>query len=83
VKTTVEIPNPLFHRARKHCAEKGIPFRVLIEDALHRVLDPPAHPQPFRLRPFGFRGEGISGPTEWSEIREMIYEGRGGHVDRG
>jgi hypothetical protein len=83
VKTTVEIPDPLFRRARKYCAEQGIPLRTLIEDGLRRVLDLPPARSRFCLKPFGVRGEGLAGPSDWSEIREMVYEGRGGQVDRG
>ena len=32
---------------------------------------------PFRLKPFGFPGEGAQ-IEEWSTILELIYEGRGG-----
>jgi hypothetical protein len=78
MKTTVEVPDALFRRAKKYCAEHSISFRVLIEDGLRRVLDSPAPARPFRLKPFGFRGEGMAAPLDWKEIREMIYEGRGG-----
>jgi len=83
MKTTVEIPDTLFRRARKYCADKGIPFRILIEDGLRRALDPPRERAPFRCKRFGFRGEGPVGPTDWTEIREIIYEGRRGAPDRG
>ncbi len=82
MKTTVEIPDVLFRRAKKYCAEKGVPFRNLIEDGLRRMLEPPPATRPFRLKPFGFRGEGLAGPSDWSEVREIIYEGRGGLGDQ-
>ena len=77
MKTTVEIPEPLFRRAKQHCSEHGISFRVLIETGLRAALDPPKQETPFRLKPFGFKGEG---PViqDWATIRELIYEGRGG-----
>ena len=78
MKTTVEIPDALFRRAKKHCAEKGVPFRILIEDGLRRVLESSPPRRPFRLKPFGFRGEGRAGPSDWPAVREMAYEGRGG-----
>jgi hypothetical protein len=34
VKTTVEIPDPLFRRAKSAAAERGIPFRELLSEAL-------------------------------------------------
>jgi len=78
MKTTVEIPDPLFRRAKKHCADKGIPLRTLIEDGLRRALEPSPAARRFRLKPFGFRGRGLAGPFDWSQVREIIYEGRGG-----
>ncbi|MGH9719452.1 MAG: hypothetical protein ACRD8O_04520 [Bryobacteraceae bacterium] len=77
MKTTVEIRDPLFRRAKKYCAEHGIPLRALIEDGLRQILEPPP-PKRFRLKRFGFRGEGPIGPSDWPSIREIVYEGRGG-----
>jgi hypothetical protein len=82
VKTTVEIPDPLFRAARKHCAEHGISFRELIEAGLRQAIDrkPPA--SIFRMKPFGFRGEAQL-EQDWGAIREMIYQGRGGSKEAG
>ena len=77
MKTTVEIPDTLFRRAKRYSAEKGVPLRAVIEEDLRRVLESPAKGS-FRLKPFGFRGKGAGGLTDWSRVREMIYEGRGG-----
>jgi hypothetical protein len=77
MKTTVEIAGPLFDRAKAHCANRGISFRELIETGLRAALDPPKAKAPFRLKPFGFRGEGQV-VHDWAAIREMAYEGRGG-----
>ena len=78
MKTTVEISDQLFRRAKKHCAEKGISFRVLVETGLRATLDQPKPTTRFRLKPFGFQGEGQL-ETDPAAIRELIYEGRGGH----
>jgi len=78
VKTTVEIHDDLFRRAKKYCAEHGIPLRALIEDGLRQVLEPQQQPKRFRLKRFGFRGEGPTGPSDWPSVREIIYESRGG-----
>ena len=78
MKTTVEISDPIFRRAKQHCSDRGIPLRVLIETGLRTVLDPPkGSAAPFRVKPFGFRGEGQL-THDWKTIREMAYEGRGG-----
>ena len=77
MKTTIEISDLLFRRAKQHCSDRGISLRVLIEAGLRAALDPPKGSAPFRLKPFGFRGEGQAA-HDWSAIREMAYEGRGG-----
>jgi hypothetical protein len=38
MKTTLEIPDALFRRAKSAAAEKGIPFRELVSQALAEKL---------------------------------------------
>jgi hypothetical protein len=38
MKTTLEIPDPLFRRAKSAAAEQGIPFRELVTVALAEKL---------------------------------------------
>ena len=78
MKTTVEIPEALFRRAKQHCSEQRISFRVLVEAGLRAALDPPKTANPFRLKPFGFSGGDGAVTHDWSTIRELAYEGRGG-----
>jgi len=82
VKTTVEIPDSLFRSARKHCAENGITFRQLIEAGLRLAIEKKKPASRFRMKPFGFRGEGQI-EQDWAAIRELIYQGRGGSGDTG
>lgn len=82
MKTTVEIADPLFRSARKHCADHGISFRELLEKGLRATLDSPKTTGPFKLKPFGFQGEGQL-VQDWSAIRELAYEGRGAVVAAG
>ncbi|MBI3208069.1 MAG: hypothetical protein HYZ37_04095 [Candidatus Solibacter usitatus] len=77
MKTTVEIPDPIFRRAKQYCTRHGIPFRQLIEVGLRRAMDSQQAQPRFRLKPYGFRGKGQR-IQDWSTIRELIYEGRGG-----
>lgn len=77
MKTTVEIADPLFRLAKQHCSEHSISMRELIEIGLRTALEPQKENTPFRLKPFGFRGEGQI-VQDWETIREMAYEGRGG-----
>ena len=77
MKTTVEIPDILFRQAKQHCSDKGISLRILLETGLRAALDPPKKDVQFRLKPFGFKGEGQI-VQDWNAIRELAYEGRGG-----
>jgi hypothetical protein len=53
-----------------------------VESALRQALESSArNERSFRLRKHAFRGEGVQDGIqegEWSRIRGMIYEGRGG-----
>ena len=38
MKTTLEIPDPIFRRAKSVAAERGIPFRVFVTEAVKDKL---------------------------------------------
>ena len=38
MRTTVSIPDPLLHNARKRAAERGVTLSVVVEDALRKDL---------------------------------------------
>lgn len=40
MKTTIEIPDALFRKAKVKAAERGIPLRALMVSALTRELEP-------------------------------------------
>lgn len=40
MKTTLEIPDPIFRRAKSVAAQRGIPFRALVTEALAEKLWP-------------------------------------------
>ena len=40
MKTTLEMPDALFRRAKSAAAERGIPFRQLVSEALAEKLAP-------------------------------------------
>lgn len=78
MKTTVEIADSLLKEA-KACAEaRHVPLRQLIEEGLRTVVERERPKKKFKLRDGSFRGEGLQGNLSWEEIREIIYEGRGG-----
>lgn len=77
MKTTVEIPELLFRRAKAHAARQGIPLREVFERGLEMVLEG-SRRKPFRLKTITTKGEGLVCEGDWSTIRSLIYEGRGG-----
>ena len=78
MKTTVEIPDALLARARKHGKRTGRTLRALVEEGLRHVLDEPAR-QGYRLPDRSVGERGAQNPLEsftWAELRDEIYGGR-------
>ncbi len=42
MKTTLEIPDPIFRRAKSAAAQRGIPLREFVTEAVKDKLDAPA-----------------------------------------
>ncbi|MEA2001605.1 MAG: DUF2191 domain-containing protein [Actinomycetota bacterium] len=80
MKTTVDIADQLLARAKLAAAAEGTTLRELIERGLRHELE--SNPENRYVLPDGsFDGNGVqSGVDEgdWSRLRELIYEGRGG-----
>jgi hypothetical protein len=79
VKTTVEIPDPLFRQAKEYAARNGIPMREMFERGLETVLrgSKPVSRR-FRLKTVTTKGEGLVCQDDWGTIRSLLYEGHGG-----
>lgn len=77
MKSTAEIPDPLFRAAKQQCAEHGITLRQLIEAGLRTAIEKPKRKGRSRTRRFGFAGDRQI-EHDWERIREMIFSGRGG-----
>ena len=81
MKTTVEIADSLFSRARELAARDQTTLRALIEEGLRHVVEDRQQAPPFRLREASFRGNGLQPEIregDWETIRDMVYAGRGG-----
>ena len=54
MKTTLEFPDKVFRKAKARAAERGVPFRQFVTEAVERSLEeqPPAGPRPW-MRHFG------------------------------
>jgi hypothetical protein len=53
MKTTLEIPDALFRRAKSAAAEQGIPFRTLVSEALAENLRARGRKDKPSLKTFG------------------------------
>lgn len=80
MKTTVDIADPLWARAKRLARSEGITLRRLIEEGLRETLRARQGTKRERLRPITFAGQGLSPDFQnagWDQIRDAIYEGRG------
>jgi hypothetical protein len=78
VKTTLEISDALFQQAKAVAAEKGVPFRELVESGLRLILKEARPKKKFKLRDCSFHGGGLTPGATWEEILDKAYEERGG-----
>ncbi len=80
MKTTIDIPDPIYKNIKKLAAEKGLTFKAIIEAAVREYLEYPHRRRPsFRLKKHPFGGQGLQeGIVEgnWAQIRSLIYESR-------
>jgi hypothetical protein len=78
MKTTVDIPDQLFERARRLAAQQGTTMRALIEAGLRAALEARrAAPARFALRDVSFKGDGLAPGVEledWPHVRSLIYD---------
>ncbi len=79
MKTTIEIADDLFERARRLARREKTTFRSLAEQGLRLVLkQKQAKTQPRKWKPVT-KGGGLNPEFRdwnWEKIRDLIYEGR-------
>jgi hypothetical protein len=81
MKTTLEISNPLLREARQIAARERTTLRALVEQGLRHVVSESRKRKRFKLRDASFGGRGLRPElrnASWDQIRDLIYEGRGG-----
>lgn len=79
-KTTVEIADDLFGRAKEMAGREGTTLRALIEEGLRLALERRQRGESYRLRDASFAGDGLRPEVRegnWAQIRDLIYEGHG------
>jgi hypothetical protein len=57
-ETTLDIPKPLFARARKIAARAGTTLRALVQEGLQKIITEKTRRPAFRLRKASFAGRG-------------------------
>ncbi len=77
MKTTLELPDALLERARRHAKSHNMTMKALIEQGLRSVMAEKAGAQRFKLRDGSYHGEGGLAPefrnAGWDQIRDAIY----------
>lgn len=76
MKTTVELPDSLLEEAKAYARRRRVPLRQVLQEGLRRVMEEEPRARPFRLRDAS-RDLGPMQVETWSEIRRIIYSGRG------
>ncbi|MGO8764843.1 MAG: DUF2191 domain-containing protein [Limisphaerales bacterium] len=81
MKTTVEIADDLFARARRLAQKEKTTFRSLTERGLRLVLkEKHGKAAKWKWKPITFKGGGLTPEfknASWEKIRDEIYKGRG------
>lgn len=80
MRTTLDLPDPLFKQAKKLARQRNVPFRAIVAEALRSFLNRAQPSVPFKLADGSFKGDGLVdglAETDWERIRDLAYEGRG------
>ena len=77
MKTTIDIPDELMRSLKALAVKRGVPLRVVVEQAFREIVRSSSVKKAFRLKDCSFGGDGPAPVLEWSDVREEIYRGRG------
>ncbi len=82
VKTTIDIADVLLRAAKRRAQQRETTLKVVVEDALREYLQPTKKRKTkYKWKDLSVGGEGLVAgvdPSNWNQIRSIIYEGRGG-----
>ena len=82
MKTTIDIADSILLEAKRVASREGVTVRSMVEAGLRAQLTKRAQrPVPFKLRQASLKDRGLHDQAKgqpWHELRELVYEGRGG-----
>jgi hypothetical protein len=76
MKTTIDISDALFQRAKKEARRTGRPMRQLVEQGLRLVLDAEGTSKPYSLPDRSIGNARARSPLDslsWQDLRNEIY----------
>lgn len=77
MRTTLELPDPLFKRAQRLARARGVPFRALVAEALQKLLTAQVPATQFKLADTTFGGDGLVDglhDLQWERISSLVYD---------
>lgn len=80
MRTTIDLPNPIFQKAKRMARTRGVTLKHLVEDALRRYLAEEKEAANYQLTNASFAGDGLVSGLDWSDwdqLRELVYEDKG------
>ena len=80
MKTTIELPEALFAKAKRYARAHGTTLKALIEQGLRLKLAEKGDAKPFKLRDASVKGNGVDPEfrdAAWEQLRDTLYKGRG------
>jgi hypothetical protein len=81
VKTTIDLSDNLFVRARQLAHKEHKTLRALVEEGLTLALDEHERHRSPKIKPVVFGGQGLGNEfrhASWQRVREAIYPKGGG-----
>ncbi len=77
MRTTIELSDPLFQKAKAFAAVNQTTLKNLVEQGLRLVLQSPKEKW-FKLKDVSVTGKGLNPEfADWKLVSEEIYRGRG------
>lgn len=80
MKTTIELPEALFEKAKRHARKHKTTLKALIEQGLRQVMATKPDTPPFKLRDASVNGKGLNPEFQdasWEQLRDAIYPKQG------